>query len=446
MKDLTEGKEGVQILTFAAPMLLGNIFQQLYNVIDSIIVGNYLGKEALSAVGASFPIIFVLISLIIGVASGTTIIIAQYFGAKKYDKLKTAIDTMYVVLFFASFFVAAIGIFFNDEIFNLIKLPENVIPEAKKYLSIILGGVITMFGFNGTSAVLRGLGDSKTPLYFLIISTIMNILFDFLFVLGFGMGVEGVAIATVLAQAGAFLTAVFYLNKYHKIINISFFNVDFDWDIFKKSMRIGLPSGLQHMFVALGMMALYRIVNRFGTETIAAYSVVGRLNSFAMMPAMNFSAALATFAGQNLGANKPKRVASGLKFTFFFTTAISIFFTIIALSFTRQLVEIFTPDPEVIRIGMGYLLIVPIFYVSFSAMFTINGVFRGAGDTIIPMFITLFSLWLIRIPISWFLSERIGIEGVWWGIPIAWIMGLIVSFFYYLSGHWKNKVIVKYND
>ena len=179
MKDLTTGKESRLILNFALPMLLGNVFQQLYNIVDSIIVGNFIGKEALAAVGASFPIIFTLISLIIGIASGSTIVIAQYFGAKDVERVKRAIDTLYIFVFFASIFITIVGITFSEPIFRLLQLPEEILPEAKSYINVYMLGIIASFGFNGTSAILRGLGDSKTPMVFLIISTFFNIGFDF---------------------------------------------------------------------------------------------------------------------------------------------------------------------------------------------------------------------------------------------------------------------------
>lgn len=442
MKDLTEGKESKQIFNFAVPMLLGNVFQQLYNIVDSIIVGNFLGKEALSAVGASFPIIFVLISLIIGIASGSTIIIAQYFGAKDFKGVKQAMDTMYIVLFFASILITVLGISFSEQIFRLLELPENIIPKAKIYMNTFIGGIVVMFGYSGTSAVLRGLGDSKTPLYFLIVASLLNIGLDLLFVLVFGWGIFGVAIATVMAHGTAFAAAVFYLNRYHSFIRISLAGMNFQAAMFKKSLRIGLPSGLQQMFVALGMAALFRIVNTFGTNTIAAYSVATRIDSFALLPAMNFSAALTTFVGQNLGAKKPERVKRGMRFTFFVTSAISLFFSIVALTQGRRLMSFFTPEMAVIETGAEYLVIVGAFYIIFSTMFTINAVFRGAGDTLIPMFITLMALWLVRVPVSYWLSQSMDEPGIWWGIPIAWAFGAMVSFFYYLSGKWKNKVVV----
>lgn len=443
MKDLTDGKPARLILQFATPMLIGNVFQQLYNVVDSIIVGNFLGKEALAAVGASFPLLFMLISFVIGIASGSTIIISQFFGAKDLQQVKRAIDTMWIFLFFASLVVTALGIGFSGKIFELIKLPADVVPQAKLYFNVYLGGIILFFGFNATSAILRGLGDSKTPLFFLVIATITNIVFDLLFILVFKWGIAGAAIATVISQGGAFITAVIYLNRTHSVFNLSWRKLEFDRFLFRKSINIGLPSGFQQTFVSLGMLALFRIVNDFGTDTAAAYSVAVRIDSLAALASMNFGAALSTYVGQNLGAKKPERVMAGLVATLKMSSLVSLGVTLVVIVFRHQLMAMFTSDPEVIRIGAGYLVIVCSFYIVFSAMFVIGGLLRGAGDTLIPMFITLFALWFIRIPSSWFLSREMGVTGIWWAIPLGWAIGAGLSWIYYLKGNWKSKVVVK---
>jgi putative MATE family efflux protein len=443
MKELTRGNEARLIFNFAMPMLLGNLFQQLYNIVDTIIVGNFLGKEALAAVGASFPIVFTLISLIIGVASGGTIVIAQYFGARDHDSVRRAIHTMYIFLTVASVVLTLVGIPLTEEIFRLIRLPEEIMPEATTYLAIYLSGLIASFGFNATSAILRGLGDSKTPLYFLMISTFFNIVFDLLFILVFGWGIAGAAIATVISQAGAFLTAVLYLHRNHKLIDFNLPQYRFDRKIFWQSLRIGLPTGFQHTFVSLGMMAIMAIVNTFGTNVIAGYSAALRIDSLAILPAMNFSAALATFVGQNIGAGRSDRVRRGLIATLLMSSGVSISVMAVVIFLKYPLMGMFTSDTEVIRIGGEYLVIVSSFYLLFTAMFKINGVLRGAGDTLIPMFITLTSLWVIRIPFAWFLSRSLGETGIWWSVPASWGVGLLLSFLYYLTGRWKTRAVLK---
>jgi len=443
MRDLSEGPAGRQIFIFALPMIIGNVFQQLYNIVDTIIIGRYIGTDALAAAGASFPVIFVLISLVIGVTTGTTIIISQYFGAKDYEAVKRAIDTAFIFLFFASILLTVAGILGIGMIWRLIGLPEHLVADATLYFNIFAAGLVLMFGYNATSAILRGLGDSKTPLYFLIISTILNIGFDLLFVLVFHWGVAGVAVATVLAQGIAFGLSIIYLNRTHKIIRFAYRGLTFDREIFRNSLRIGLPTGFQHTFVALSMMALMSIVSRFGAATIAAYTIAGRIDMFAALPAMNFGLALSTFVGQNLGAGKPERIRAGLRSTLIMANVISVLVSLTAWFFGRELMRVFTTDAEVIEIGYSYLVIVSSFYIIFSSMFVTQGVLRGAGDTLVTMFITLFSLWALRIPFSYLLSLRYGTDGIWWGIPIAWLFGFVASYIYYMSGRWKRKAVVK---
>jgi putative MATE family efflux protein len=456
MKDLTQGSVGRNILRFAAPMLLGHMFQQLYTFVDQIIVGRYLGKEALAAVGASFPVIFTLIALIIGIATGGTIVISQLFGARKFDKVKRAIDTIFIMMGVCAVIMTVVGITFSEEIFRLIKLPEELMPMANTYLTIYVSGLVVFFGYNGVAAVLRGLGDSITPLYFLLLATVLNIGLDLLFIVKLGWGIEGAAYATLLAQGTAFIVAIFYLNKNHELIKFNLREFAFDWDIFKQSLRIGLPTGLQQTFVALGMMAIMGIVNGFGTDVVAGYTAAGRLDSLAVIPSMVFSIALSTFVGQNIGAGKLDRVKKGLTRTMLMSSATAIGISILLIIFKYPLMSLFTQDQAVIDIGGEYLTIVTSFYLLFTGMFVYGGVMRGAGDTLAPMFITLFSLWIVRVPAALFLSKEtieiwgftmkgagMGQSGVWWSIPTGWGMGLILSFIYYRSGRWKKKSIVK---
>ncbi len=445
-RDLTEGKVGKQILLFALPVLAATIFQQLYNVVDSIIVGNYIGKQALAAVGASFPVIFVTISLLMGISTGISVVISQFYGAKNYDNVVKAINTFYAFVFLTSLLFSALGVYFARDIFVLLKLPAEVLEDAVDYLQIYLGGLIVMFGFYGTNAILRGMGDAKTPLYFTIASTILNIVLDLLFVLVFKLGIKGVAYASVIAQGLSFALAVFYVNRGDSLIHFSFKDFGFDWDIFMKSLKIGLPTGLQQSFVAFGMIAIMRIVNDFGTNAIAAFTAASRLDSFASMTAMAFATALATFVGQNIGANKLERVKKGYLVTLGFTSLISIAVSITMYFYGRELIMLFSKDPAVIKIGYSYLVIVSSFYILVSAMFSTQGLLRGAGDTLIPMFITLIALWFLRIPLSYYLSRPsmgLGTNGIWWGIPIAWSFGFLASFIYYKTGRWKNKSVFK---
>jgi len=442
MKDLTNGNEAKLIFYFAVPMLIGNVFQQLYTTVDSVIVGRFIGKEALAAVGASFPIIFLLVSLIMGITMACSILISQYFGAKEMEKVKRTIDTTYIFLFCAAVLITGIGIIFSEPILRLLKTPPAILQLATTYLKIIFAGILATFGFNTISAILRGLGDSKTPLYFLIVSTIINIVLDLVFVLSFKWGVAGAAWATVIAQGVSVIFGLIYLRIQNEIFRFHWNRLTFDFLIFKQSLIIGLPTGVQQMLVAAGFMALSRIVNGFGTITIAAYTAASRLDSFASMPAMNLSMAVSSFVGQNLGAKKPERVKKGHLVALAMAGCISLSITAIVFIFGRELVALFTNDPGVIQIGYDYLRIVGVFYIVFSSMFITNGVLRGAGDTLVPMFATVLSLWLARVPVSALLSQKIGATGIWWGIPIGWTVGLILSVGYYLTGNWKKKIVV----
>ncbi|MDK2910110.1 MAG: hypothetical protein PWR20_1677 [Bacteroidales bacterium] len=443
MKDLTTGNEGKIILRFALPMLAGNVFQQLYNVVDSIVIGHFVGKEALAAVGASFPFVFILVAMVIGIGMGFSIVISQYFGGKQLNKVKATMDTMWIFLFWSGLVTTVLGILLSRPILRLTGLPEEVMPYAVTYLHIYMGGNLFFFGFHGMTSLLRGIGDSTTPLWFLIISTVVNIGLDLLFVIVFHWGIAGVAIATVIAQAGAFVTMVWWINRTHKLINLSFRKFDYDKAIMRRSLQIGLPSGVQHTVFSLGMLAIYGIVNRFGTDTVAAYSAAGRIDSFATMPAMNLSAALSSFTGQNIGAGRTDRVRNGLRATLKMSAIIAIAGTIVFWLFGHSLMKIFTPDPAVISKGADYLRIVASFYLLLTTMFTINGMLRGAGDTLIPMFVTLLSLWIIRVPLSYWLSGFWGEKGIWWAIPFAWVFGVSASYIYYKTGKWKNKSVVK---
>lgn len=441
MKDFTKGKISKQIFYFALPIVLSSLLQQLYSIVDSIFIGHFVGKEGLAAIGASFPIIFALISFVIGIGSGSTVVIAQYLGAKRIESVKKAIDTMYIFMFVGGLFLTILGLFIAPYIFELTHLPADVIPDAVDYIQVYLLGTVLFFGFAGTNAILRGLGDSKTPFYFTLIATITNIILDWLFIVELGMGVKGAALGTILAQGGAFFTAIIYLNRTHALIGLRLSRLRFDKKIFRQSVKVGLPTGFQQTIVAFGMIALFGIVNSFGTDVVAAYSIALRIESIPLMLAMSFAAAIAPFVGQNVGADQLQRVKKGYQSALLMTNAISIVISILFLIAPRLIIQIFTTDEAVIEIGVEYMYIVAPFYLIFSTMFILNGTLRGAGATIIPMFITLIALWGVRIPVSWILSDTIGRTGIWWGVPIGWSVGMIISYIYYRSGKWKKSKI-----
>jgi putative MATE family efflux protein len=316
-------------------------------------------------------------------------------------------------------------------------------PQAISYFTIYMSGLVVFFGFNSTASILRGMGDSKTPLLFFTISTLANIGLDLLFIMVFKWGIEGAAIATVVAQGGAFITAIFVLNSRDHLIHFSWNSLVFDRLIFLKSAKIGLPTGFQQAFVALGMMAIIRIINNFDTPVLAAYTAASKIDALAAMPAMNLASALAAFVGQNLGAGRIDRIKNGLRATLFMSWIISFAVMAFVIFKGEVLMTMFSNNPEVIAHGKNYLVIISSFYPVFSTMFVMHGTLRGAGDTLIPMFITLISLWIVRIPLAAILSDKFGPSGIWWAIPCGWLIGLLGTYFWYLSGKWKNKGVTK---
>ncbi len=441
MKDLTNGHPTRLIIFFALPMLVGNVFQQFYNMVDSWVVGQFVGTTALAAVGASFPIIFLMIALVMGLTMGSNVLIAQYYGAKDMERVRSAIDTTYLVLFWGSLILTVLGLVAAVPILNLLRVPDDVIGQAASYLRIIFSGLILMFGYNGVGAVLRGLGDSMTPLYMLIIATLLNVVLDLTFVLVFHWGVEGVAWATVIAQGISLIGSLIYLNLTHELLRTNFRKLRFDKEIFLLSLKIGLPSGIQQALVAMGMMFISAVVNGFGTTVMAGFTAASRIDAFVGMPSMNISMAVSTFVGQNLGAGKSDRARRGYKAALVIALSITTLLVAILLFFARPLVSIFTQDQRVIDVGAQYFSIISPFYFAFTIMFVTNGVIRGAGEALIPMFSTLFAMWLIRLPCAVLFSHSLGVAGIWWAMPTGWLFGMGFSLIYYRSGRWTRKAV-----
>lgn len=445
MRDLTQGDEGKTLILFALPMLLGNVFQQFYNMVDSFVVGQFIGTNALAAVGASFPVIFLLLALIMGITLGSSVLISQFFGARLKEELARTISTSYLFLFGAGILMSVLGVLAVPLILNILAVPPEYYQDARIYMSIILGGMFITFGYNGVSAMLRGVGDSKTPLYLLIAASLMNVILDLLFVIVFGWGVAGAAWATLISQAFSFIGAMLFFGRTGSHMKVEVRTLKWDKDIFSSMLKIGLPTGLQQMLVSIGMMMLTRIVNGFGAATMAAFTAASRIDNFASMPAMNLSQALMTFTGQNMGAGKTERVRKGYRAAIMMNTVISAVITFLVATAGSWLVGIFTRDPEVIRIGSRYLFIVGLFYILFGTMFINNGVMRGAGDVFIPMINTLLALWVVRIPCALLFSKVLGMgsDGIWWSIPAGWFVGFLFSTWYYRTGRWKTKVLIK---
>lgn len=441
MHDFTTGKIGKPLAKFAIPIILGNFFMQTYNIVDSIVVGTYLGKDALAAVGAAYPVIFLLTSLVMGISSGGTVLVAHYKGAKDSDNLNRSIDTTYLFILAAGLLITVLGILLTPTIYRIINLPQDVFPKAVLYLQIYLLSTVFGFCFNGTSAVLRGMGDSKTPLFFLIACNILNLFLTVFFICVLNLGVEYSAWASVISQVCASIFLFAYLKCKKSLAAIKLKKCQWSLDIFRSMLRIGLPTGLQQSVVSLGQMALMSIVNGFGTVFVAAYSAMMRIDAIATMPGTNFSQALTSFVGQNIGAGKMDRVSGALKFTLRINVIISFLMSLIFILFGRKIMSLFSADMDVINEGCRYLFICGPFYFLFSAMFSFTGLFRGAGDTLPTMLISLLSLWVFRIPCAYLFSYFWGSVGIWISIPVGWLFGLVFSILYYKYGKWRTKKI-----
>ena len=437
--DLTEGKVWKVIVRFALPLLVGNLLQQFYNITDSIIVGQFLGKEALAAVSASFFIYYFIISLVIGVGSGTTVVISQLFGAKQYQKVQLAFSSFFIFMLVGGIILSIAGIIFAEPVFRLTNTPEEVIPQAVAYFRIYIGGTFLFVTFNSIISILRGVGESVRPMLFILITTVLNIAFDLLFILVFKWGIEGAARATVVSQGIGMCIALAYVNNTHPLLSIKKQDMLFDWKPFKESLKIGLPTSVQQCAIALGLIALLGIVNSFGTNTLTAYGAAGKIDTIITQAILTLSGALAAFCGQNIGAGRLDRVKKGVQFTMYTNIALGLLTFAAVYLFGNEMMRIFTKDIDVVAIGKEYLLIIGGFFIVHGALNVYNGALRGAGDTLFPMITSLVCLWLIRIPLAYYLSSWLGRNGIWWAIGISITIGLIVTFVYYKIGFWKRR-------
>lgn len=444
IKDMTVGNPSKVLFSFAIPMVLGNVFQQLYSIVDSIVVGNFVGPEALSAVGASYPITFVFIAVATGAAVGCSVIISQMFGAKYIGKMKTAINTSILSVIFFSMFLMIIGIIFSGDILHLLETPEYIFNDANIFMRIYILGVVFLFLYNTVTYAFNALGDSKTPLYFLMISSVVNIILDLIFVIIFKLGVAGVAIATLIAQGISATLSLFYLLKKVKSIKTEEKYKIFDFIILKKILKIAVPSILQQSIVSVGNLFVQKLVNSYGWETIAGYTAATKIDSIIIMPMANLSTAVSTFTAQNIGAKEFERVKKGYKSSLIMIGTFCGAVALIVYLFGENFINMFISsnyNQKVINVGTEYLRIVSLSYFLMGLMVITNGILRGAGDVKIFILSSLTNLSL-RIIFAYTLALVIGQEAIWIGIPIGWLFASIISTIRYSSGKWKYKSIL----
>ena len=439
---MTVGNPAKLICLFALPLLAGNVLQQLYNMVDSIVVGNFVGDAALAAVGVGFPVFFMLISLFAGVGTGATVMISQFYGAGDRDSLRRTISTIYNTMIAGAIPLTILGILLAGPLLRLMNVPADAYGMARTYVMIIFAGVVGTMGYNVNSGILQGLGNSKIPLLFLAIACAINIVLDLLFVVVFSWGVAGVALATIIAQGCSWIFGIFYINRHYPDLAINPFRWNFDKNLFFRAMKLGIPSGIQQALFSIGVMVLQTLINRYDTAFIAGFQGANKLDTFGFMPVQSFGIAVTTYVGQNIGAGKMERVNKGLWYTLAMSVAVNIVVAILFVPLGPICMRLFSQDPAVIAAGCAYLDRIMPFYAVFSCMFILNAVMRGAGETVIPMISSLVSLWAARIPVAYYLADHFGRDSLFYCYVIGWLAGILISGVYYMTGRWKNKSVV----
>lgn len=444
--DFTTGSIPRHLIAFSWPLFAGNLLQAFYNVVDSIWVGHFVGANGLGAVSVSFPVIFALIALVVGLTMATTTLVAQFKGAGRHDMVRKVNGNSVLLLVYLGTLTTVVGLSVSGPLLRLINTPADIFPMAHQYLTVFLLGLPLMFIYNAVSAILRGLGDSRTPLRFLFYATVINVILDPVLIIGIGpipaLGVGGAALATVIAQGVATVIGVRYL------VRIGLLKVDswrIDRELTRTTFRIGIPAGVQQSLVSLSIVAVSSLINRYGADVVAGFGAANRIEQFAFLPAMSVGLAVSALVGQNLGAGRDERVGQIVWWSSALSTGITFAVMLVVLALPEVLLRLFTSDPAVLQHGGEYLRIMAFSYIPMALMFTIGGVMRGAGDTAANMWITLGSLWLVRVPLAWYLSSGLGlgIRGVWWAMLASPIAGSLLNYLYYRTGRWKRHVVVR---
>ncbi len=447
--DMTVGEPWKQIVIFTIPMLLGNIAQQLYNTVDSIVVGKYVGDNALAAVGSAGPILNLLLVLFIGISMGASIMVAQYFGAKQKEELSYTIGNCISLTAIAVAIIMVVAVIVVRPLLELLQTPESIIDWCASYLLIMFLGSIGSAYYNILSGVLRGLGDAFSALVYLLVATILNIVLDILFVAKFQMGVSGVALATVIAQAVSAVLCFIRLAQMTELFDLKLPYMKLSKKYGSNIIRLGLPSGFTQAIFSMAMIVVQSLTNSFGELFIAANVIVMRVDGFAMLPNFSFGTAMTTYAGQNVGARKLDRVTKGARQGTFIAVLTTSVLTGLILLFGKPLMGIFTDTAELVELSRRMMGIIAIGYVAMAVTQSLSGVMRGAGDTITPMWISLFTTVVVRVPIAYGLAyltrsaEYPGgrQESVFISLLCAWLMGAVVTTIFYLRGKWKKKAL-----
>jgi len=434
-RDLTVGVPWKQLVAFAIPMLIGNVAQQFYNTADSIIVGRYVGDNALAAVGSAGSILFLLLAFAIGISIGTNILVAQNFGAGDRVKLSRIIGNTMVLTAVVAIACTVIGVLFARPLLRLINTPESILDWCTSYLQIYFAGIISFFYYNNLSGILRGLGDSMSALLYLVICTVLNVVLDLWFVVSFGLGVAGVALATVLSQLVSAILCLFKLLRMRDMFDLSLEQLRPDRTCMREIIRMSVPSAITQTIFSLSILLVQSLTNSFGEMVIACNVIVMRVDGFAMMPNFTFNATMTTYAGQNMGAQKFDRLQKGARQGLVMGLVISTFVTILLVFFSPPLIAIFTTTTELIALSVRMLRILAVGYIIVGVTQVLTGVMRGVGDAMTPMVITILSQVVFRVPSAYLIAWMT--RGAEWpnGRPestfvsmlLTWILGAALS-------------------
>lgn len=449
--DMTIGRPWEKILLFTVPMLLGNIAQQLYNTVDSVVVGKYVGDNALAAVGSAGPILNLLIVLFVGISMGASIMVSQYFGAKDREGLSHTIGNCIVLTIMASIFVMVVGTLAARPLLELLDTPESIIDWCTSYLRILFLGAAGMAFYNILGGVLRGLGDSVSALVYLVVASVLNIILDLLFVAKFGLGVDGVAYATAIAQAVSAVLCARKLYSMKEHFDMKAKYIRWNQKYAMSIIKLGIPSGITQAIMSMSMIVVQSLTNSFGEQFIAANVIVMRVDGFAMLPNFSFGTAMTTYAGQNVGAKKYDRVSEGAKQGSIMSLLCSAVITGGILIFGKPLMGIFTNTPELVDLSMRMMRILAVGYIAMAVLQSLAGVMRGAGDTMTPMWVSIVQTVCLRVPLAYlfcYLSRSAEYPGgrqesLFISLLTSWILGTLITCIFYVRGNWKKKAIAQ---
>ena len=436
---MTEGVIWKEILLFSIPLLLGNLFQQLYNAVDSVVVGNYIGAQALAAVGSSAPVINLLVSFFMGLAVGAGVIISRYFGARKKEELHIAVHTSLALTFAAGLVMTLIGVLISPYVLQWVGTPSDVMESSVLYLRIYFLGILSVMVYNMGSGILRAVGDSRNPLYFLIVSSVTNIILDMLFVIVFHMGIAGVGWATLIAQTISAVLTMLLLMRTKEEYQVKLKHIRFHKHMLYEIVRLGLPSGLQNAIVSFSNVIVQSNINAFGSLAMAGCGSYTKIDGFAILPVMSYSMALTTFTGQNMGAKKYDRVKQGAKTGILMSVLTIVCISALLLMLGPNVLAIFSSDPTVINYGLYMMHVLAPGYIFLAISHAFNGIIRGAGITTVPM-IVMVTCWC-GLRMAWILTSvplfhDIGV--VFMGWPLTWIASALWLFLYYRKGKWMT--------